>query len=350
MTFHAFWIALLSALLFGAATPLSKSLLNELSSFQLAGFLYLGAALGVSFLVSREGKLAIPWRLDPKNSLFLLGAILFGGILAPLALLAGLRIATASSVSIWLNLEMVATAVLGHFFFKDFLSRRSWVASIGVIISGLFLVWGDSVAGIKAGSLVALACLFWGLDNHFTALIDGITPAQSTFWKGLVAGSTNLLIGVTLAPLSAPVLTNIMAIAVGVFSYGISIVLYITSAQQLGATRSQMIFSSSPFWGVLLAILILGETFTWQLGVGLALLLLSIGFLMTEQHRHIHHHKEQVHTHRHFHFDPHHQHAHPEATHELWHSHPHSHSALEHKHPHWPDLHHRHEHTISSDT
>lgn len=347
MLTYAFWIALLSALLFGAATPLSKFLLNELSSFQLAGFLYLGAALGVVILVVREGKLVFPWQVDAKNLKLLSGAVVFGGILAPLALLAGLRVASASSVSIWLNLEMVATAVLGHFFFKDHLTRRSWIASAGVLTAALILVWGDSVAGIKAGLLVAFACFCWGLDNHFTALIDGITPAQSTFWKGLVAGSTNLIIGATLAPLNAPFMINIAALGVGVFSYGISIVLYITSAQQLGATRSQMIFSSSPFWGVLLAIMVLNERFSWQLGLGLVVLLVSIIFLMSDQHGHVHQHNKQVHTHRHTHLDLHHQHEHVQAARSIWHSHSHRHSALEHRHPHWPDLHHRHDHSRS---
>lgn len=40
-------LALLSAALFGSATPLTKTLLNQLRPFQLAGLLYLGAAIGV---------------------------------------------------------------------------------------------------------------------------------------------------------------------------------------------------------------------------------------------------------------------------------------------------------------
>ena len=40
-------LAILSALLFGAATPISKALLSILTPFQLAGLLYLGAAAGL---------------------------------------------------------------------------------------------------------------------------------------------------------------------------------------------------------------------------------------------------------------------------------------------------------------
>ena len=189
----AFLIAFLSALLFGAAAPVSKPLLAQLSSFQLAGLLYIGAALGVVVLLARERKFVLPWRMDRRNTLYLLGSVIFGGILGPLALLAGLRMASAASVSLWLNLEMVATAVIGHFIFKDHLTRRSWLAAAGIFAAAVILAAGEGPAGVSAGLLVLAACVSWGIDNHLTALIDGITPAQSTFWKGLVAGSTNLI-------------------------------------------------------------------------------------------------------------------------------------------------------------
>ncbi|HHY88887.1 MAG TPA: EamA family transporter [Chloroflexi bacterium] len=340
-----FVIALLSALFFGAAAPLSKPLLAQLTSSQLAGLLYLGAAAGVVVLLAGERRFTLPWRMKPADRLRLLGAVVFGGVLGPLFLLAGLRMALAASVSMWLNLEMVATAVLGHFIFKDHLTRRSWLAVGGIFLASALLAAGEGLAGVQAGLLVALACLCWGIDNHLTALIDGITPAQSTFWKGLVAGSTNLAIGLALAPLTAPAGTVAAGLGLGVVSYGLSIVFYITAAQQLGATRSQLIFSSAPFWGVLLSLLWLGEAFTPQLGLGIGLFVLSIGLLFREQHAHAHTHRHMAHEHFHSHLDGHHNHTHPDGQTAGWHSHPHEHEPVRHAHPHWPDLHHRHAHT-----
>ena len=57
-------IAFLAALLFGAATPASKVLLRSLSTFQLAGLLYLGAAIGVTPLILKERNFSWPWTLD----------------------------------------------------------------------------------------------------------------------------------------------------------------------------------------------------------------------------------------------------------------------------------------------
>ncbi len=344
MKSFAFWLALISALLFGAATPISKPLLEYLSTFQLAGLLYLGAAIGVLVIILRREKLLLPWKLDGKNKLRLIGAVFFGGILAPLALLAGLRLALSASVSMWLNMEMIATAILGHFIFKDHLTRKSWLAVAGVFLAAFILAFSEGLAGFQAGLLVLLACMCWGLDNHLTALIDGISPAQSTFWKGIVAGSTNLLIGLILAPLSAPIGITFGAILIGIFSYGLSIVLYITSAQQIGATRSQLIFSSAPFWGVLLSLLILGEPLTWQIAIAFIILLFSILILFQEQHAHSHAHDPVIHNHIHSHADDHHHHDHNKLPEKGWHSHAHQHLPLTHSHPHWPDIHHRHDH------
>lgn len=300
--------------------------------------------MGVLTLVIRDKKFTCSWHMDRKNSLRLLGAVLFGGMVGPVLLLAGLRLKNAASVSMWLNLEMVATAILGHFIFKDHLTRTGWLSAGGIFLSAIILTAGEGSAGILAGILVSLACVSWGIDNHLTTLIDGITPAQSTLWKGLVAGTTNLIIGISIAPLTGSFSSIAGGLILGVFAYGFSIVLYITAAQQLGATRSQLIFSSAPFWGILLSILILGEKFTWQLAIAILLFVLSLLLLMREQHKHTHVHQSVAHDHPHRHDDGHHDHQEHDGN-KSWHTHPHQHDYLIHAHPHWPDLHHRHSHT-----
>ncbi|MHB0857444.1 MAG: DMT family transporter [Anaerolineae bacterium] len=340
MKHMAFWIATASALLFGAATPISKTLLTDLTPYQLAGILYLGACLGVLVPVIREGRLLAPWRMDRRNALCLLGAVILGGMLGPLMLMGGLRLASASSVSMWLNLELVATAVLGHLVFRDHLTPQSWLAVAGILFAAVILAAGEGLAGVEAGLLVAIACLCWGADNHLTAIIDGITPAQSTFWKGLVAGSTNLIIGVSLAPLPEPAWGVVGGLIVGAFSYGLSITLYVTAAQQMGATRSQLIFSSAPLWGLLISVLVFGEAFTARHALAAVLFGISTGLLVREKHRHHHVHCAQQHEHPHTHDDGHHDHAKTPG----WHTHAHRHNGIPHAHPHWPDLHHRHTH------
>lgn len=336
--------AFLAALLFGAAAPLGKPLLPFLNDFQMAGLLYLGAALGVSAILLKEKTFHWPWQIRQHDLFKLSGAIIFGGILGPVLLLAGLRIAAAGSVSLWLNMEMVATAALGYIFFRDHLTPKGWMASLGVLAAATLLAWEGGQAGFRAGGLIALACLCWGVDNHLTALIDGISPAQITFWKGIVAGGVNTVLGLLIGFIPVNLLYIFGALALGALSYGLSILFYITSARGLGATRAQLIFSSAPFFGLLLAFF-LGERLTLiQLGA-FVLFLGSVFLLFKESHSHEHAHQPLIHVHMHEHPSEHHSHDHPDLEGKsIRHSHEHEHVPLEHSHPHWPDLHHRHQH------
>ena len=281
---------------------------------------------------------------DRPNALRLGGAVLFGGVLGPVLLLLGLRLAGAGSVSLLLNLEMVATAVLGVALFREHLERRGWLGVAGVVAAGVVVSGGGGWPGVWAGLLVAAACTCWGLDNHFTALIDGISPARTTLAKGLVAGSANLAIGLSAAPLVASSGALVGALAVGALAYGASVALYIAAAHELGATRAQGVFATAPFAGAALAFTVLGEPFGWPHAVGCLLLCASIPALMLSQHAHVHVHEAMEHVHSHRHDDGHHDHAHEGLDPAMRHSHVHRHDRRVHEHPHWPDVHHRHEH------
>ena len=337
--------ALLSAALFGAATPVSKALLDAFSPQVLAGLLYLGAALVLAPRVwrrRRRGDAVFP--TDARNRRRLLGAVVFGGVVGPVALLAGLAQAKAGSVAMWLNLETVATACLGVLLFREHLGRWTWVANGAVFGAGLLLAWEGGAAGWSGAALVAAAAVCWGLDNNLTALIDGIAPTDSTFWKGLVAGTVNLALGLVLDGAPPPATPWLLALLVGAASYGISITLYIAAAQSVGAVRSQMLFATSPAFGVVGAAVFLGGGLTTWQWVAAGVLLGANVLLLVEQHAHEHEHEPLVHDHEHTHDDGHHGHDHPDLPAGTRHSHPHRHARLVHAHAHWPDLHHRHEH------
>ena len=342
MKTYAIILAGLAAALFGAATPASKILLGAFPPFQLAGLLYLGAAIGVMPVLLWQRNLKLPWCMDRTTQLRLGGAIASGGILGPVFLLLGLQFASAASVSLWLTLEMVATAVLGYFLFRDRLGNFGWLGLGGTLLAAIVLTGLDDFAGIKAGILVAIACTFWGLDNHLTALIDGITPAQSTFWKGLIAGTVNLAIGIVFQPYAGSLLATMIGLGVGIFAYGVSIVCYITAAQSLGATRSQLIFSSAPFFGVVFSVIVLGEPISLIQIIAMLILVAALVVLFQDQHAHVHSHEPLFHSHLHHHDDEHHQHSHSEKPFNLIHAHWHQHDAMSHAHPHWPGVHHRH--------
>lgn len=338
-------MALASAVLFAAATPVSKLLLAQSDPIQLAGLLYLGAAIGVLPVALKRSAVQARPAMNRTNTWRLAGAILCGGVLGPVAYLAGLKLAAASTVSLWLNLELVATALLGHFIFRDHIGGYGWLGVAGALAAGVLLSAGGG-ANTWAAVLVALACLLWGIDNHLTALIDGITPTQSTLWKGLAAGVFNLAVSLLSGAPWASAAQIGVALAVGAVSYGASITLYISSAQKLGATRAQIVFSSSPFLAAMLSTLILPEEFGIVHAAAILLLATAVLLILRDRraHAHTHDHAAIEHEHSHRHDDGHHEHDHPDTPPSKRHSHWHRHQPQSHSHPHWPDLHHRHGH------
>ncbi len=333
--------ALLAAALFGAATPLSKVLLRTVAPAQLAGLLYLGAAAGLLPVVVWQRRRSR--RVGRRGAIRLAGAIAFGGVGGPLLLLLGLQLAAATSVSLWLNMELVATAVLGQLFFREHLGWPGWVGVTGVALAGIILAGAEAESGAIAAVFVTLACVCWGLDNHLTALIDEMSATQATLWKCGVAGTVNLLLGIATQPFAASASIIGMAVAVGAFSYGASIVLYVSAAQHLGATRAQLLFASAPFFGLGLSAGLLAEPVTGVHLVAAALMVAAISLVFTARHSHTHAHEALAHTHVHRHDDGDHTHDHGEAA-PLVHAHWHEHEPVVHEHPHWPDLHHRHSH------
>lgn len=341
----AIFTGLLSGLLFGIATPLSKMMLDGFNSFQLAGLLYLGAALAmIPFIIKQKNQILLLFKSGSR--LKTLGIILFGGFLGPLLLMVGLKAANAASVSIWLNMELVATAILGVLIFKDSIDRLTWIGVILTVFAGVVTSLGEGVSGFSSALLITAACFCWGIDNHLTALTDGASPQAVTFVKGIVAGSVNFGIGCLISGHSIPIDGFSTALIVGAFSYGISIVLYVTSAQSIGATRGQILFSTAPLWGVILSYILLRESFQWSHLISITLLIIAVVITSVINHSHLHKHHAIEHIHIHRHTDGHHDHEHGDLKRDKWHTHSHVHAADIHDHSHYPDLHHRHKHKL----
>jgi drug/metabolite transporter (DMT)-like permease len=341
----AILFGLLAGLLFGVATPISKLLLASLSSYTVAGLLYFGAAL--VFLPYMVKNYEVDFRLSliKNNGFKLLGIVIFGGILGPFFFLVGLSNAHAASVSVWLNFELVATAILGVLLFKEHLSRYALIGILFTLSSGIIITLNEDVSGLRAGILVVFACIFWGIDNHLTAIVDGISSKATTFLKGLVGGVVNVTLGIVLFDATDLLQSQALAaVLLGMVSYGISIVLYISAAQIIGATRGQILFSAAPFWGIIGATLLLAEPINWTTVASIVLLSFGIVFSNIRGHSHHHTHEELEHIHLHNHVDGHHLHDHSNLPKEVLHIHIHAHEAMTHEHDHFPDLHHRHDH------
>src|SRR5262245_42246488 len=106
-------LAIGSAILFGASTPLAKLLLGGgVDPWLLAGLLYLGSGVGLAawFLMRRiSGRATAEAPLQRSDLPWLAVVIFFGGIAGPVLLMVGLAETSASAASLLLNLEGLAT-------------------------------------------------------------------------------------------------------------------------------------------------------------------------------------------------------------------------------------------------
>ena len=339
--------ALAAAALFGASTPLAKQLLRDVPPILLAGLLYLGSGIGLILirLIRDRG-----WRMPSMTRnewLWLLLAIGLGGVLGPLALMMGLVRTQASTASLLLNLEAVLTALLAWIVFRENTDRRVVLGMALIVAGAVALAWPgtSTAAGLGWGAmLIAGACLCWALDNNFTRKVATSDALFIAGIKGASAGIVNtgvaLLLGARMPSASAIG----EAMAVGLLGYGASLVLFVLALRGLGAARTGAYFSTAPFMGAAIAILVFDDHASFVFWLAAALMAGGVWLHLTERHEHLHTHAPLMHTHSHVH-DAHHQHAHDFDWdgHEP-HTHPHNHAPLTHGHPHYPDIHHQHGH------
>jgi drug/metabolite transporter (DMT)-like permease len=336
--------ALLSAALFGAGAPVLKLLLGEVAPWLLAGLLYTasGLALGAWRLLRRLPR-ERPSRRDLPP---LVGAVFFGGVLGPVLLLLGLVAVPASGASLLLNAEGVFTALIAWLVFREATDARIVLGFALVAAGAVVLSWpGQPQFGGPWPTAALLgACLCWGIDNNLTRQVALADPTWLAAVKGAVAGPVNLAIAFALGaalPGPGPLLG---AALVGVLSYGVSLVLFITALATVGAARAGAYYAVAPFFGAGLAVA-MGEQVTWSLLVAAVLMAAGVVLHLTERHEHVHTHEALTHEHWHTHDDGHHDHVHsPPLPPGTRHRHEHVHVAVTHTHPHYPDAAHRHAH------
>lgn len=339
--------ALLAAVLFGASTPFAKVLVGEDSPVVVAGLLYLGSGIGLTLIrFFRDRGWQSP-NLTIAEWPWLLGAIFFGGVLGPIALLIGLGHTTGSIASLLLNLEAVLTAVIAWVVFRESADKHIVLGMVAIVLGGIVLSWQtdvDASSNWFGPVLIAMACLCWAIDNNLTRKVSASDALFIAGVKGLIAGTVNSLLALLLG-LSLPAgLVVFSTMTLGLMGYGLSLVLFVLALRGLGTARTGAYFSTAPFIGAAISVVLMGDATGGLFWLAACLMAVGVWIHLTENHEHEHDHEPLDHEHGHTH-DIHHQHIHDFA----WdgqepHVHRHVHAEVTHKHPHFPDIHHRHTH------
>ncbi len=333
---------LVAAVLFGASAPLASELAGSLPAFTLAGLLYVGAAFAAAPATLTRPPTVRALRSEWRPAA---AAVLMGGAIGPVLLVAGLARTDPATASILLNAELAATVVLAALVFREHLGARMWLAAGLITVAGAMLTWKPGAALDVGALLVVAACVAWGFDNGVTASIEQLAPEHVVMLKGVIAGGANLAIGLLVAGWGADTTLSdvVAALAIGAAGYGLSITLWVKGARDLGAARGQVIFATAPFIGAVIAWTLLGDHATTIQLVAAGIAAVGVAVSLRSAHAHTHRHHEIIHDHEHRHDDDHHDHPHVDDV-TGRHTHAHQHHPLVHAHPHVPDLHHRHDH------
>lgn len=341
--------SLAAALLFGGAAPLAKLLLARVDPWLLAALLYLGSGLGLALLRRIRGAPAV--RLPAGEGRWLAAAVAAGGVAGPVLLMAGLAGLPASQASLLLNGEAVLTALLAWAVFRENVDRRVAFGMLAIVAGGVVLAWPAGSPGTapawRSALLVLAACLAWAIDNNLTRKVSLADASWLAMVKGLAAGTTNVVLAVALGARWPGASPAAAAMLLGFFSYGISLVLFVRGLRALGTARTGAYFSVAPFFGAVLAVLLLGDRVDAPLIAAAVLMAIGVWLHLSERHEHRHAHEALDHAHEHVHGigDEHHDHPHdPPVPAGTRHTHAHRHVPLLHSHPHYPDAHHRHGH------
>lgn len=272
------FLAVLAAALYAINSPFSKILLQFMSPTLMAGFLYLGAGIGMAIIAAvrkvksedvKEEKLT-------KAKLPYTVAMILLDIAAPILLLAGLNLTTAANASLLNNFEIVATSLIALIFFKEKIGLRLWIGIFFVTASCAGLSFED-VSSLKFsyGSLyILLACVCWGLENNCTKKISSKDPLEIVLLKGIFSGLGSIVIGLCVGERITAVWSVFAVLAVGFVAYGLSIFFYVYAQRILGAARTSAFYSVAPFIGTALSLVIFGEIpkFTYYIAVGLMII------------------------------------------------------------------------------
>ena len=263
MVHHSAVAAMLAAALYALNAPVSKLLLQNVPPTIMAGFLYLGAGIGMAVMGlvrSRAGHGKQEMRLTGKDLQYTLGMVVLD-IAAPIFLMIGLKRTTAANASLLNNFEIVATSLIAMLLFGEKIGKRLWTAIGLITLSSILLSVEDAGCFcFSIGSLfVLLACVCWGLENNCTRCLSKSDPLEIVVIKGFGSGIGSVIIGLAAGEALPAWGDTLKILLLGFVAYGLSIYFYVYAQRYLGAAKTSAYYAIAPFVGVLLSFIIFRE-------------------------------------------------------------------------------------------
>ena len=273
-----FW-ALISACLYAFNVIIEKRYITVMPSEKILFLMYLGAGTGlyIIHLVNKKNNISNENKITKKEIPKIIGIVICE-LLASFFIIESLKNIDSSLVSLLSIFEIVATSICSYFIFKNKIEKNELIAIIFIILGSFILNFKNGIISSMSinSLLVILACLCWGIGNNITASISSKEPA---FFTSIKCSAVSLLYFIIIAIKGDYSFNYPILMLFGFFSYGISILTYAISTKYLGASKSTLVFSFSPIFGVVLSFIIYGDALTYTFLLSFVFMVIGILFM-----------------------------------------------------------------------
>jgi drug/metabolite transporter (DMT)-like permease len=176
------------------------------------------------------------------------------------------------------------TILIAHYLLHD--DKMTWPKVLGLLIgfAGVVILMSKDI-GASFGSVlgqlaVVLACIFYAGSSVFARRTTEDTPGILRSAGPLLSASAIMWPAALLfeRPFQVPhaPVTWIALLFLGVLGSGLAFVLSYYLIHEIGPTRTSMVTYLFPIGGVLLGVMFLNETLSWQLVAGTLLVIISL--------------------------------------------------------------------------
>ena len=272
----------LSMVLVGVSVPVGKVLVAIFPVFILSLVRFIAASsCSVPLAAVQVG---LRFRLDPRGWLILAAQCVTGTFLFNIFLMYGVKYTDALSAGVILSTMPAVAGVLAALLLREKLGRRQYQALL-LSVAGLVLV--NTAGAAASGSsllgnlLVFGAVVTEGIFLATTRILVGRMPAQQ---QAVVLNLGAIVMFLPFAAwqardfdFSGPHLADwALAAGHGIATAIIAVLLYYRGLRDVPVAQAAPFTGLIPVSAAAVAILVLGETLTWPVGLGMVLVLAAI--------------------------------------------------------------------------
>lgn len=277
-----------------------KLLLEYVSSHTLVVIGQAATVLLILLLFGLLPELKQLQKLHGKQRFYLLIVTVLSGVIAPLMIINGLALTTATNSILIGRLEPVFVIMLSQMLLKDNLHREQLTGALLMLCGIGWIVLASPSATLSSSmgdALIVFGALSWAVATVvFKKHLHQLHPDVVVLVRNAIGTLVLLMLFPVLAHDSLDVLSTaprdilLLLLFYGVVTVAVAQLLWYRSVELITASTAALLTLLAPLFGLLLSYLILDEILAPAQLAGCVLLLIGLGITGRHQHHHKKHH------------------------------------------------------------